>query len=130
MDTAAFDEGVWHGLQELASGPPILLIVIPLVLCSVATLLDGSDQPSTDANPETTSPPRHRRDSESRTQRCSPRAGNLPLTEMELARFGGRADMTRTYGPYRAFEDVGLHSAQRVRSVVGREGLEPSTDGL
>lgn len=51
-DTAAFDEGVWHGLQELAAGPPILLVLAPLVLCSVAVLRDGSDVPSTDGSPE------------------------------------------------------------------------------
>ncbi len=52
IDTAAFDEGIRHGLQELATGPPILLILAPLVLCSVAMLREGSDVPSTDTSPE------------------------------------------------------------------------------
>lgn len=43
MDTAAFDEGIWHGLGEFATGPPILLTLIPLVLCSVAVLIDSAD---------------------------------------------------------------------------------------
>ncbi len=52
MDTAAFDQGIWHGLRELATGPPLLMVLAPLVLCSVAILRDGSDAPSSHANPE------------------------------------------------------------------------------
>lgn len=46
MDTAAFDDGIWHGLGEFASGPPILLSLIPLVLCSVGILSDSADVPA------------------------------------------------------------------------------------
>jgi len=52
QDTAAFDEGIWHGLRELATGPPIVLIFAPLVLCSVAILRDAAEPSSTDATAE------------------------------------------------------------------------------
>lgn len=52
LDTAAFDEGVWHGLGELATGPPIVLVLVPLVFCSVAILRDGAGPSSVDANAE------------------------------------------------------------------------------
>lgn len=47
-DTAAFDEGFWPGLAEFATGPPILMVLVPLVLCSVAILRDCSDPRSPD----------------------------------------------------------------------------------
>mgnify|MGYP001817884113 CR=1 FL=1 len=43
LDTAAFDDGLWHGLAELATGPPILMVLVPLVLSSIAILRDGAD---------------------------------------------------------------------------------------
>lgn len=42
MDSTAFEEGIRHGLLELATGPPILLVLVPLVLCCGAILRDGS----------------------------------------------------------------------------------------
>ena len=44
VDTAAFDDGFWHGLQELATGPPIVVVLVPLVLSSVAILRDSDDE--------------------------------------------------------------------------------------
>lgn len=50
-DTAAFAEGFWSGLAELATGPPIVMVLVPLVLCSVAILSDSSDTGSDSARP-------------------------------------------------------------------------------
>lgn len=40
VDTAAFDDGVLDGLADLASSPPRLVLILPLVLASVAILPD------------------------------------------------------------------------------------------
>ena len=45
LDTAAFDDGFWQGLAELATGPPIVMVLVPLVLSSIAMLRDGADPP-------------------------------------------------------------------------------------
>ena len=45
LDTAALDDGLWHGLVELATGPPIVMVLVPLVLSSIAMLRDGADRP-------------------------------------------------------------------------------------
>ena len=45
LDTAAFDDGLWQGLAELATGPPIVMVLVPLVLSSIAILRDGADRP-------------------------------------------------------------------------------------
>jgi hypothetical protein len=55
-DTAAFDDGFWHGLRDLAAGPPIVLVLVPLVLASVAILRDGSEPPFTDVRSRTRVP--------------------------------------------------------------------------
>ena len=51
FDTAAFDDGFWHGLRELATGPPIVVVLVPLVLSSIAILSDGRE-PQAGAEPQ------------------------------------------------------------------------------
>ncbi|MCP4435018.1 MAG: hypothetical protein GY812_05870 [Actinomycetia bacterium] len=38
--TTAFDDGVLRGIGSLASSPPAVIVVVPLVLASLALLLD------------------------------------------------------------------------------------------
>ena len=42
LDTAAFDDGVLDGLGSLASSPPAVVLVVPLVLAVAAILRDRS----------------------------------------------------------------------------------------
>ena len=42
-DTSAFDDGVLDGTWDLVSGPPRLLLILPLLLTSIAILQDISD---------------------------------------------------------------------------------------
>ena len=39
-DTAAFDDGVLSGIGSMASSPPVVVVMAPLVLASLAILLD------------------------------------------------------------------------------------------
>lgn len=41
IDTAAFDDGIAEGLLSLATAPPRIMLMLPLVLASMAILRDG-----------------------------------------------------------------------------------------
>ena len=56
LDTSAFDDGFWHGLKEFATGPPIMMVVVPLVLSSIAILCDGADPPPKDISLDSDGP--------------------------------------------------------------------------
>lgn len=58
LDTSAFDDGFWHGLKEFATGPPIMMVLVPLVLSSIAILRDGADPPPTDISLDSDGPSR------------------------------------------------------------------------
>ena len=56
LDTAAFDDGFWRGLQDLATSPPVVVVLVPLVLSSIAILRDGAPQQAESRSPDSDTP--------------------------------------------------------------------------
>ena len=56
MDTAAFDDGFRHGLQDLATSPPIVVVLVPLVLSSIAILRTGPTPQAESRSPDCDGP--------------------------------------------------------------------------